>query len=99
MSELRIDGLGPIRYTPLGRPASGATAAPSFRESLQKALHEVNALQLHAGEQVQRLVAGEDVDLHEVMISTEEAGIAFELMMEIRNRLLEGYQEILRMQI
>jgi flagellar hook-basal body complex protein FliE len=45
------------------------------------------------------MVAGEPVDLHEVMISSEEAGIAFDLMMEIRNKLLDAYQEIQRMSL
>jgi flagellar hook-basal body complex protein FliE len=45
------------------------------------------------------LIAGEPIDLHEVMISAEEASVAFDLMMEIRNKLLEAYQEIQRMQI
>jgi len=99
MSELRIDGLGPLRYTPLGRPAAAEPAAPEFRETLASALGKVNDLQLGAGEQVNRLVSGEDVDLHEVMISSEEASVAFDLMMEIRNKLLDAYQEIMRMHV
>jgi flagellar hook-basal body complex protein FliE len=99
MSDLRIDGLGPIRYTPLGRPAAETPQAPGFRETLAGALGRVNELQLHATEQTNRLVAGEDVDLHEVMISSEEASVAFDLMMEIRNKLLDAYQEIMRMQV
>ena len=100
MSDLRIDGLGPIRYTPLGRPGPAApTEGPSFAETLKGALAEVNDLQLEAGEMQRRMVAGEPVDLHEVMISAEEAGVAFDLMMEIRNKLLEAYQEIQRMNV
>jgi len=95
---MRIDGIGPVRYTALGRPAP-AEAGQDFQESLKAALRDVNDLQLQAGEQVNRLVAGEPVDLHEVMISAEEAGVAFDLMMEIRNKLLEAYQEIQRMHI
>jgi flagellar hook-basal body complex protein FliE len=99
MSDLRIDGLGPIRYTPLGRPAAAPPEGPSFQETLKSALSEVNDLQLEAGEMQRRMIAGEPVDLHEVMISAEEAGIAFDLMMEVRNKLLEAYQEIQRMQV
>ena len=95
---MEIDGVGPTRYTPLGRPLS-TEAVPEFDESLRAALREVSDLQLRAGNEIERLVAGEPVDLHEVMISTEEAGIAFDLLMEIRNKLLEAYQEIQRMQV
>ena len=66
---------------------------------LKTALQQVNDLQLHAADQVERLVAGEQVDLHEVMISSEEAAIAFELMLEIRNKLVEAYQELQRMHV
>ena len=96
---MEIDGIGPVRYTPLGRPLGAEGPARDFGESLKTALREVNDLQLHAGNEAQRLVAGEPVDLHEVMISAEEAGVAFDLLMEIRNKLLEAYQEIQRMQV
>jgi flagellar hook-basal body complex protein FliE len=99
MSEIRIDGLGPVRYTPIGKPAPTGSPGPDFKESLKSALQQVNDLQLHAGDQVNRLVAGEQVDLHEVMISSEEAAIAFELMLEIRNKLVEAYQELQRMHV
>ena len=94
---MRIDGIGPVRYTPLGRAAPAP--AQEFQEVLKTALRETNDLQLQAGEQINRLAAGEPVDLHEVMISAEEAGVAFDLMMEIRNKLVEAYQEIQRMHV
>jgi flagellar hook-basal body complex protein FliE len=99
MSELRIDDFGPSRYTPLGRAHAPAAPGADFRQTLVGALREVNELQLHASENTNRLAAGEDVDLHEVMISSAEAGVAFDLMMEIRNKLLEAYQELQRMNI
>ncbi len=94
---IRFGDVGPVRYTPLGKPYEPAPAGPSFSETLQSALSETNRLQLDAGTQLERLVAGEDVDLHEVMVSAEEASLAFDLMMEIRNKLIEAYQEIQRM--
>jgi flagellar hook-basal body complex protein FliE len=99
MGDLRINDLGPLRYTPLGRPHAAAAPGTDFRETLVGALREVNDLQLTAGENMNRMAAGEDVDLHEVMISSAEAGVAFDLMMEIRNKLLEAYQEIQRMNV
>jgi flagellar hook-basal body complex protein FliE len=99
MGDLRIDGPGPLRYTPLGRPAEVIGPGEDFGTTLRGALQEVNRLQLDAGSDVNRVVAGEEVDLHEVMISSAEAGIAFEMMMEIRNKLLEAYQEVMRMQV
>ncbi len=99
MSDLRIGGLGAARYTPLGRPLEGAGEVSSFKDTLESALADVNGAQLDAGALVNRLTSGENVDLHDVMISAEEASVAFELLMEIRNKLLEAYQEIQRMQV
>ncbi len=99
MSDMRIDGIGPIRYTPLGAPVAPPVEGPSFQDTLKTALGDVNEMQLSAGELQRRMVAGEPVDLHEVMISSAEAGVAFDLMMEIRNKLLEAYQEIQRMNV
>ena len=99
MDGVRFGDIGPVRYTPLGRPFEAKPEGPSFQDTLTSALSETNRLQLDAGTQLERLVAGEDVDLHQVMISSEEASVAFDLMMEIRNKLLEAYQEVQRMNV
>ena len=99
MNEIRFGDIGPVRYTPLGKAFEPQTATPGFSETLKSALAETNDLQLDSGRNLERLVSGENVDLHEVMVSSEEAGIAFDLMMEIRNKLLEAYQEIQRMNV
>ena len=99
MSDMRIPELGAGRYNPLGRPVAPQPQGADFGDSLKSALANVNDLQLDAGQQMQRLVSGENVDLHQVMISSAEAGVAFDLMMEIRNKLVDAYQEIQRMNI
>ena len=52
-----------------------------------------------AGHAIDQLVTGEAADVHQVMVAVEEAGIALDLMLEIRNRVLDGYQELIRMQV
>lgn len=100
MSEIRFPEIGFGRYGPLGRPLAPPPAETGgFAETLKSALADVNTLQNDSGDALQRLVAGENVDIHEVMISTAEAGIAFDLMMEIRNKLIDAYQELQRMQV
>ena len=71
----------------------------SFGEVLKNFLGEVNSLQKEAGQKVEELSLGGDVDLHEVMIKAEEAAIAFQLLLEIRNKLMDAYQELMRMQV
>ena len=64
-----------------------------------ESLNEVNRLQTEADQGVQRLLTGETNNVAEVFAASNKAGIAFDLLMEVRNKLVEAYQEILRMQI
>ena len=54
---------------------------------------------MNAADIAEKFVLGEITDIHEVMIAAEEAGVALELVMEIRNKLIEAYQELMRMPI
>lgn len=93
-------GIDPARLYGAGvAPAAPAANGPSFADQLRGALQEVNRLQGARDETVQGMVAGTVDDAHDVMVATEEAQLAFELMLEVRNRLLESYQEIMRMQV
>jgi flagellar hook-basal body complex protein FliE len=71
----------------------------SFIDRLKEKLDGVNDKQLEAENMTELLVKGEDVDIHEVMLSTEEAKMSLELAVQIRNKIVEAYQEINRMQI
>jgi flagellar hook-basal body complex protein FliE len=75
------------------------TQSQSFQSTLAEFIGEVNTMQRAAGESVNRLVSGEPAELHDVMIAVEKAGVSFELMLEIRNKMLEAYQEVMRTQI
>lgn len=74
-------------------------ANSSFGETLSQAVKDVNKLQGEAGKAVERMVTGEATDLHEVMIAAEKAKTSFELLMEIRNKTIDAYREIMRMQV
>jgi flagellar hook-basal body complex protein FliE len=70
-----------------------------FGAHLEKALGEVNELQQKADNAIQQLVGEGKGDLQQTMIALEKADISFRLMMQIRNKVLEAYQEIMRMQV
>lgn len=70
-----------------------------FKVVLENFLREVNNLQKDADESIKKFVSGEKVALHDVMIAVQEAQISFQLMLELRNRLLEAYQEVMRMPV
>ena len=74
-------------------------AQPSFADTLSEALGEVNDLQLRADNMIERFSAGQVKDLHEVIIAQQEAAIAFRLVQSVRDKLIQGYQEIMRMQV
>ena len=71
----------------------------TFKETLDGFIMDVNKLQHEAGRSVEKLLTGEIKDVHDVMIAVEKAGTSFELMMEIRNKMIEAYHEVLRMQV
>ena len=70
----------------------------SFRDVLKQALGEVSKLQEEAQDAIAAFVRGEPVELHQVMAATEEAGIALDMLIEIRNKLTEAYRTVISMQ-
>jgi len=68
-----------------------------FTEIFGEMIQSVNTIQHEADHAQELLATGEAADLHQVMIAVEEAGITMDLFLEIRNRLLEGYQTLVKM--
>ncbi|PID28885.1 MAG: flagellar hook-basal body complex protein FliE [Candidatus Cloacimonadota bacterium] len=68
----------------------------SFKDMLKGFVGDVNKMQKKADDSVNKLATGEITDVHDVMIKVEEANLSFSLMMEIRNKIVEGYKEVLR---
>ena len=84
----------------LTQPTDAAKpAGTSFENTIKTFVEETNAKQNVASETVKGLVSGQNVSLHQTMIAMEEASISFQLMTEVRNKLLESYQELMRMQV
>jgi flagellar hook-basal body complex protein FliE len=88
--------------SPTSAPAVVTETKPaqeSFASTLGLLVNDVNAKQATASAAVNGLLSGENVSLHQAMISVQEATTSFQLMIEVRNKLLESYQELMRMQI
>lgn len=71
----------------------------SFGDFLKNALSEVNNLQKASDTANIQLAAGDNIDLHTVMIAGEKANLALQLTVQVRNKVVEAYQEIMRMQV
>jgi flagellar hook-basal body complex protein FliE len=78
---------------------SGEGDGQNFSELVKEFVGDVNNLQFKAGHAIDMFVTGEATDVHQVMVAAQQAGVALDLMLEIRNRVLEGYQELIRMQV
>ena len=72
----------------------------SFASALKDSIAEVNSMQQKADAAITALATGDNkVSLHETMIAMEQADVSFRMMMQVRNKIVEAYQEILRMQV
>jgi flagellar hook-basal body complex protein FliE len=79
--------------------AASSSGTASFSNVLGGLVQEVSDKQAAASDAVSGLLGGKNVSLHQTMISMEEASVSFQLMVEVRNRLLDSYQELMRMQV
>lgn len=74
-------------------------AQQSFSSMLNDAIHQVDRAQYTSDTMTAKLIKGEDVDLHNVMIAAQKASIALNATVEVRNKVVEAYQEIIRMPV
>lgn len=73
--------------------------APSFGELVNHGLGQVNQQLLASQTDLQQLAVGDVQNLHQVMMRLEESRLSFQVMLQVRNRLLEAYQELMKMQV
>ena len=95
--SLEMPGPGPIALS--GPEAPSRPLKPEFLDLVKGFLGDVNSHQLRAGNAIDAFAAGEIADVHQVMVVVEEAGLALDLLLEIRNRTVEAFQEIMRLQV
>jgi flagellar hook-basal body complex protein FliE len=94
-----LDDLVPGDVVPKAAVQAPAASGPSFAAMVADGIADVDA-KLKTGEAgLQRLATGDVQNLHQVMIGLEESRLSFQLMMQVRNRLLEAYQDIMKMQV
>jgi flagellar hook-basal body complex protein FliE len=79
--------------------AASAQASNSFDSMLGQMVSDVNTQQNVSAQAVSALQSGQKVPLHQAVIAMEEANVSFQMMVEVRNRLMDAYQEIMRMQL
>lgn len=106
---LNAMGLGPLGPIKPPDPVPGSGASPrggvsagggvDFKDLLLDKLDEVNRLQTEAGKSVEKLVTGESQNMAEVFSAVRKADVAFSLLMEIRNKLMDAYEQVQQMRV
>lgn len=101
VQQAAIQGMAGARPAAPARPASpgAAPAGGDFQSVLIDSLNKVNSLQQQADEGVQRLMTGQSDNVAEVLAAVNKAGVAFDLLMEIRNKLSDAYEEIKQIRV
>lgn len=97
---LRIDQTIPVVSTPITRKVQPEKeTAGQFAQIIQGYLDEVNKLQIHSEQLDQQLAAGTLENIHDATMAAEKAALAIELTVQISNKVIEAYQEVMRMPI
>jgi flagellar hook-basal body complex protein FliE len=95
--------ISPITNVAIPNPSSlqnsgGASGDESFSSVLSNAVNTVDQLHTSAASQVSNLLHGGGADLNDVMVAVEKADVSFQLMMQVRNKIVNAYQDIEKMQ-
>lgn len=96
---MTIEAIGAIGAPDLLAPAAAQPAATGFAQWFAREVGKVNDSLVTAQGDVQKLASGEATSLHEMMIHMEEARLSFQLLAQVRTRMLEAYQEVMRTQV
>lgn len=81
------------------QPKAASVVQKEFSHFLKDAINNVNEAQQFSDKMTEKLINGENVDLHQVMIASEKASVSLQATLQIRNKVIEAYQEIMRMQV
>jgi flagellar hook-basal body complex protein FliE len=102
MEQILIGPLNPKLHVPeirMPQSAGNEKNGTAFGEILKDAISTVNKLQKQSDQDVQKLMTGESQDLHSTVIAMQKADLSFQMMMQVRNKIVQAYQEIMRIQM
>ena len=92
VNSLGIQKSAPAKVSPF-------EAQKSFSSFLKQSIEKVNEAQIESDQLTEKLARGQDVDLHQVMIASQKSSVTMQLTLEVRNKAIEAYQEMMRMQV
>jgi len=90
-----ISGISPLGATVTGAKIETPTDARSeFASQLEAAFNHIEQLHTDADQQIARLLSGQGEDIHKVLIAVEKANLSFQLMMQVRNKIIQAYRDV-----
>ena len=94
-----ISSITPIGMAQVAPAATAAGQPGEFQSALSSAIDSLESLQNNASDSVQKFLTGESEELHTTILATQKAELAFELGLQVRNKVVDAYQEIMKMQM
>jgi len=95
---MEVSSIGPFNAT-LAQEVNRTSNGKVFNEVIEQFIGDVNQKQLNADASIQALVTGKTDNVQEVMLALSQADLSFRMFMEVRNRVIDAYQEVMRTQL
>jgi len=96
---MQINGINSIPAVPGSKMNQTAKTGTSFSDVINNALNEVNNLQIESSKATDDFISGKSDNIHSVMMAGSKANIALQMTMQVRNKVMEAYKEVMNMQI
>lgn len=98
---MEIGAISPISAARVASAGAGGGAGPAGNvgEAFVDLIRRLSETERSTGDLVTRAASGQDVDIQDVMIATQAESLAFQVSLQVRNKLVEAYQEVMRMQV
>ena len=97
--SIPIVPISPVIASPALAPKAAAASGPVFQSVFTDALNRVESFQQNAQQSVDRFLNGEGEEIHKVALATQQADLSFQMFLQVRNKVVSAYQEIMRMQV
>ena len=98
LGHIQSQGASPLKATSLPNASSKVTG-PDFKQHLMDNINQVNKLQQDAEVAIEDLVAGRRDDMESVLMAKQKADIAFQMMLQVRNKLMDAYEEVKQIRV
>src|ERR1700722_9084860 len=96
---LKFPSIAPPELTPVQPAATPSASGSSFHDVLSSAINQVEGVRSEANQSVERFLSGEGEDLHSTILASQCADLEFQMFMQVRNKVVSAYQEVMKMQM